>query len=166
MLISQSPGRTKENSLGGTGASLPLVTSWLVRKSTVLEQSPTAVSPNWTREWDSSKGGWTPVPRQDSRKSLVEKKKLFRYTVALDLTMWTRIGITFFIFNLPFPFHARETINKTSGEPVKFWLAGELETVVFIHSGTEDQVKPQCFLREQSSKSIIGLDVYTLQKAT
>lgn len=104
MLISQSPGRAKENSLGGTGVTLPLVTSWLVRESTELEQSPTAVSPNWTREWDSSKGGWTPVPRQDSRKSLVEKKKLFRYTVALDLTMWTLTGITFWCLIYYFPF--------------------------------------------------------------
>lgn len=59
-----------------------------------------------------------------------------------------------------------ETVNKTQGEPVKFRFAGELETVVFVHSGTEDQVKLQGFLWEQSSKSIIGLDVYTLQKTT
>lgn len=65
--------------------------------------------------------------------------------------------------NFPFSFHIHKTINKTEGEPVQFWFAGELESVVFVHSGTEDQIELQPFLWEQSAKSITGLDVYKLQ---
>lgn len=94
MLISPSLGRAKENSLGGTGVIPSFIISWLVRKTTVLEQSLTAVSLNRTREWESSKGGWTPDPWHDSRKSLIKRKKLFNCTVPLDLKMWTPKNIT------------------------------------------------------------------------
>lgn len=56
-------------------------------------------------------------------------------------------------------------LNITYGEPVKFRFAGELEAVVFVQSGAEDQVELQPFLWEQSAKSITGLDVYELRCA-
>lgn len=90
MLMSESLGGRKENSLGATRVMASLVSvligcldwlwlvSRLIRKMMVVEWSPTAVAPNWTRECESSNGGRTTTARQVRWKSLMTKKnKLF-----------------------------------------------------------------------------------------
>lgn len=105
MLISESLGGVKENSLGATRAMASLATegigcwdwfgliSWLIRWSIAVEWSPTAVAPNWTREWESSKGGRTPTARQDRGKSLMTRnKKLFRsILIHMGFNKWNHI---------------------------------------------------------------------------
>lgn len=93
----------------------------------------------------------------------MKNKKHFSYTLPLDLKLYS-LGIASWLIIYHFLFK-HKTINKIQCEPVQFWFAVDLEIVVFVHGGTEDQVKLQGFLWEQSAKSIIGLDVYTLQFA-
>lgn len=107
MLISPSLGRAKENSLGGTGGIPAFITSWLVRKTTVLEQSVTAVSLNRTREWESSKGGRTPDPRHGSRKSLKKRETCYLCS-ATRFQNGDSKKHCIVVDNLPFPFHTRD----------------------------------------------------------
>ena len=185
MLMSESLGGRKENSLGATRVMASLVcgsigcldwlwlVSRLIREIMVVEWSPTAVAPNWTREWESSNGGLTTTAWHDRWKSLMTKKnKLFSsimYKYMWDLALiepdTPSISGVYWSYkstNKLDIWHLIYTQYRIRRWPVNSRFAAELETVLFGFAGTENQINLQGLLWKQSAKAIIRLDLNKL----